>query len=82
MSDKQPMQADGNEADGGADVRGTDGSPMPNKGDESQGGAYPNPHTGKKPGGFDGGQSERAYHGGGQLGDEKTGEQPNAASSE
>ena len=43
-------------------------------GGDSQGGAYPNPHTGKKPegGGFmgHGGQSEMAYHGQGQLGEE------------
>jgi hypothetical protein len=43
-------------------------------GGDSQGGAYPNPHTGKKPkgGGFmgHGGQSEMAYHGKGQLGEE------------
>ena len=44
------------------------------RGGDSQGGAYPNPHTGKKPkgGGFmgHGGQSEMAYHGSGQLGEE------------
>lgn len=43
-------------------------------GGDSGGGAYPNPHTGKKPqgGGFmgHGGQTEMAYHGKGQLGDE------------
>lgn len=41
---------------------------------ESGGGAYPNPHSGKsKPQGFmgHGGQSEIAYHGPGQLGEEK-----------
>ena len=44
---------------------------------ESQGGAYPNPHTGKEAGqsGIDGfmghgGQSEMGYHGPGQLGGE------------
>jgi hypothetical protein len=41
---------------------------------ESQGGAYPNPHTGKeaagKSEGFHGGQSEAAYHGTGQLGED------------
>lgn len=31
---------------------------------ESEGGAYPNPHTAKPDPGFDGGQSEKAYHGG------------------
>lgn len=29
---------------------------------ESQGGAYPNPHRGRKPG-FDGGQTHREYEG-------------------
>jgi hypothetical protein len=43
-------------------------------GGESQGGAYPND---AKKGGFSGGQSEKAYHGGGQLGDQET-EQGNA----
>lgn len=44
---------------------------------ESQGGAYPNPHSGKEGGlsGIDGvmghgGQSEMGYHGAGQLGSE------------
>lgn len=44
------------------------------KGGESQGGAYPNPHRGKKPGqgGFmgHGGQTEMPYHGKGQLGEQ------------
>ena len=31
---------------------------------ESDGGAYPNPHTEESDPGFDGGQSEKAYHGG------------------
>ena len=42
-------------------------------GGDSGGGAYPNPHQGKKPkGGFlgHGGQTEMAYHGKGQLGDQ------------
>lgn len=47
---------------------------------ESQGGAYPNPHTGKDGGTFDGGQSGKAYHGTGQLGEEKVGENDNAPS--
>lgn len=51
------------------------------EGGESGGGAYPNPHTGKKPtgGGFfgHGGQTEMAYYGGGQAGE--GGDAPNAA---
>lgn len=51
-------------------------------GGDSGGGAYPNPHTGKKPenGGFmgHGGQTEMPYHGGGQLGDEATDGNENA----
>lgn len=43
-------------------------------GGDSGGGAYPNPHTGKKPenDGFmgHGGQTDMPYHGGGQLGAE------------
>jgi hypothetical protein len=53
-------------------------------GGESGGGAYPNPHRGKRGGkdGFlgGGGQTERAYHGEGRLGDAETGENPNAPS--
>lgn len=82
MTDKQPMQADGaGTKSREPDENGEVASRRRSKG-ESQGGAYPNPHTGKKPGGFDGGQSERAYHGTGQLGDQKTGEQPNTTSTE
>lgn len=55
-------------------------------GGDSGGGAYPNPHTGKeaKRGGFfdHGGQTEMAYHGTGQLGDQKTGENANAPATE
>ena len=46
-------------------------------GGESQGGAYPNPHTGKEAkGGPDsfmghGGQTEMGYHGTGQLGEDE-----------
>lgn len=51
----------------------------------SEGGAYPNPHTGEKPeeGGFmgHGGQSEQSYYGEDQLGERVVGkdENPNAA---
>lgn len=53
------------------------------KGAESQGGAYPNPHTGKKKSEDGdtpkrGGQTVQAYHGTGQLGERKTGDNPNA----
>ena len=45
-------------------------------GGQSGGGAYPNPHTGKdgSNGGYmgQGGQSERPYHGHGQLGGDET----------
>jgi hypothetical protein len=51
-------------------------------GGESGGGAYPNPHANKKPkkDGFlgTGGQSGIGYHGSGQLGEKKVGENPNA----
>jgi hypothetical protein len=53
-------------------------------GGDSGGGAYPNPHTGKKPkgGGFmsHGGQTDIAYHGGDQLGEEEVGGNHNSAS--
>jgi hypothetical protein len=56
------------------------------KGGESSGGAYPNPHAGKKPkkGGFfgSGGQTGIGYHGHGQLGEDKVGENPNAPAKE
>lgn len=77
MSEKEPMQVDG--AAGAGKTSASDAEP-PNKQGESQGGAYPNPHTGKKPGDFTGGQSVQGYHGTGQLGDEKVSEQPNAGS--
>ena len=52
-------------------------------GGDSGGGAYPNPHSGKKPenGGFfgHGGQTDMAYHGPGQLGEEEEGSNLNAA---
>ncbi|TVV72300.1 hypothetical protein [Sphingomonas solaris] len=67
MTDKQPMQADGAGSKGKPDATQ---APKPGSG-ESAGGAYANPHTGKGPkdGGFDGGQSEKDYHGPGQLGE-------------
>jgi hypothetical protein len=78
--DKQPVQANPGRAPGGksppdgvssAATQGRDGK------NESAGGAYPNPHRGKtpqnKPADFTGhgGQTEMAYHGTGQLGEEE-----------
>ncbi|HEX8447445.1 MAG TPA: hypothetical protein VF649_12635 [Sphingomonas sp.] len=92
MANDVPMQADGKgtrpsppdqngelaSRRGGAEQTG-----------ESGGGAYPNPHTGKdgsdkRPGSFmgHGGQTEIAYHGPGQLGDQKVGETENAPTEE
>jgi hypothetical protein len=49
------------------DKQKTDGVSNPPSEGESQGGAYPNPHTGKEDrgdgGGFDGGQSDKSYEG-------------------
>lgn len=53
-------------------------------GGQSGGGPYPNPHTGKKGGDSGGGYSdhggstEMPYHGTGQLGEQKTGKNPNS----
>lgn len=72
MSDeKKPTQSMGDGQDKGA----PDGTNAPRKGGgESAGGAYPNPHTGKEPSmkEWHGGQSETAYHGSGQLGEDET----------
>lgn len=51
-------------------------------GGDSGGGPYPNPHTGKKPkNDFEGGQSDKGYHGSHQLGSEgiEGKDNPNAA---
>lgn len=82
MTDTVPMPASGNAESKGA-PDGVAGSPGGNTdrdidgrkgGGESDGGAYPNPYTGMTPkgGGFmsHGGQTQNAYHGGGQAGDE------------
>ncbi len=73
---KQPMQANG---DGKS--RRPDGVKDPangRKGSESAGAAYPRPKRHKGSFGAHGGQSEIEYHGTGQLGDQKTGNNPNA----
>jgi hypothetical protein len=71
-NDKKPV-SDGSDA---GKMNGRSG------GGDSGGGAYPNPHTGKEGGrgGFmdHGGQTDPAYHGTGQLGEKKTGDNANA----
>lgn len=57
---KQPVQASGR----GSDAATPDGVNNTKGGGESGGGAYPNPHDGSNAGRFDGGQSEKDYHGG------------------
>ncbi|HXH14792.1 MAG TPA: hypothetical protein VNJ10_01525 [Sphingomonas sp.] len=82
MTDKVPMPVSGN-PDTKGDPDGVSGVPEGNADDnvhgrsaggESGGGAYPNPHAGKVATntGFmaHGGQSDIAYHGGGQAGEE------------
>jgi hypothetical protein len=60
MTDKQAMQADGDKAA----ATGNGVSDTGVKGDgQSSGAAYPNPHTGRERGRFDGGQSEKSYSG-------------------
>jgi hypothetical protein len=79
MSD-QPMQANGGD---GRKVApdGVSDAPAKDAGGESNGGAYPNPQTGKKPegGGFfgHGGQTDNAYSGPADKDDPDAGD-PNA----
>ena len=81
MSSKGPVTASG----GGRDKGEADGVDDPRRGSggDSAGGAYQNPHEGKAgdsdTGGFlgHGGQTDIAYHGGGQAGTEGS-ETPNA----
>ena len=81
MADRQKMQAAGDADDAaGEAARGAAGSEGAG---ESGGGAYPNPHEkSAAKNGFmgHGGQTDIAYHGPGQLGDDDvTGEeQPNS----
>lgn len=84
--DKKPMPADGsgtrlNPPDDNGELASRRGGPEQTG--ESGGGPYPNPHSGKdKAGNFKGGQSDQAYYGEGQLGDEEVGENPNAPSTQ
>ena len=60
-----------------------DADAAPKGGGQSAGGAYPNPHSGKDEDemhGWEGhgGQSEMEYHGSGQLGERKVGDNANA----
>lgn len=59
---KTPMQAMG-DPDQAGKPDGVNDQADDATGGESQGGDYPNPHSGKKPKGFEGGQSVREYHG-------------------
>jgi hypothetical protein len=88
--DKKPMPVDGSGSDMNrpddigevASRRDSQSADGLNAG-ESGGGAYPNPHSGKQDGDWHGGQSGGSgYYGGGQLGDEKVGDQPNAPAEE
>jgi hypothetical protein len=49
---------------------------------QSGGGAYPNPHSGKDEDGFRGGQSDAAYYGKDQLGDDQLDETENGQANE
>jgi len=59
MTDNQPVQADGK----GTDKTVENNAPGKDHAGESGGGAYPNPHTGKAKGDFDGGQTDKEYTG-------------------
>jgi hypothetical protein len=88
VTGKQAMQADGAGTNMMLNKNGELASRRSPLG-ESDGGPYPNPHTGKGgskrgPDRFmgHGGQTEQAYYGGQQLGREQLGYQPNAPSRE
>ena len=79
----EKMQASGGDgAARGDGVKAPKGEDIGGAG-ESGGGAYPNPHDGggKPDDGFmgHGGQSEIAYHGPGQLGEDKVDDRDNSA---
>lgn len=81
MSDSQPMQADGKGTNRDAADGISDNKVSGKSGSESQGAAYPNPHAGKDgnpEADKHGGQTKVAYHGSGQLGEQKVGDNPNA----
>lgn len=88
--DKKPMPVDGSDSeprmtDGNGELasrRDADSAGgLPNVG-ESGGGAYPNPHSGKEGGKFEGGQSGgRGYYGNDQLGADKSDPDDNSAAS-
>jgi len=86
---KQPVQANGAGTRPDTHGKADDVTAGEMQGGESAGGAYPNPHTGKDDGGKSpgdflghGGQTEQSYHGSGQLGEQKVGDQKNAPSRE
>ncbi|RST30939.1 hypothetical protein HMF7854_08905 [Sphingomonas ginkgonis] len=86
---KQPMQADGSQSDIQSDEdMGGLASRREGGGGESEGGAYPNPHSGDEgdKDGSDkffghGGQSDQAYYGKDQLGEDKLGKTDNSQTS-
>jgi len=88
MKDKHPTQAAGSKAMPGEPGEvGPD--PERDQAGESGGGHYPNPHddgdekeTDRDSSLGHGGQSEIAYHGTGQLGEEKLGPNPNSPAEE
>lgn len=88
MADKHPTQAIPDPASPSASSqRAPDPAPTGRgEGGESGGGAYPNPHTGKREAqrdkgfGKHGGQSTIGYHGGGQLGADEVTQGGNANS--
>lgn len=76
---KTPLQASGAGRPKTTAEDGTVGTSHGRTESESQGGAYPNPHSDKEAAGetesFHGGQSKVAHHGTGQHGDEEVEEQ-------
>jgi len=81
---KTPLQASGEDRPESQIGSTQGGGKKERSGGESQGGAYPNPHTSKEDAGesegFHGGQSKTAYHGTGQLGEQDVDGQQNVNS--